>query len=160
METPQTEKEKQSHWSFGSEVAASTRCVGSKKQVQNAPYFDDENPRYVPTLYTFLLRHLGLIVGLYYMNSFFVDVQLRSNLTLLGDPYIPFFTRIGDVSLEEITTGIRVSIAFWITTYCYIQFSCSAFAQINISFRAADLKLWRPMFGSIMACYTIRGYCG
>ncbi|KAE8445948.1 hypothetical protein EG329_012727 [Mollisiaceae sp. DMI_Dod_QoI] len=160
VETPHAEKEKQSRWDFGSGVAASTRCVGSKKEINNVPRFDDEDPKYVPTRSTFLVRHLGLVVGSYYMNTFFVDMQLRFNQALLGDPYIPFLTRIGDVSLEEIITRIRVSIAFWITTYCYIQLSCSTFALINVSLRAVDLNLWRPAFGSIRTCYTIRGFWG
>ncbi|CZR63672.1 uncharacterized protein PAC_13569 [Phialocephala subalpina] len=138
-QTPQAEKERKSRWDFGSEVAASTRCFGSEKEVGNVPYFDNVDLKYVPTRSTFLLR---------------------SNPTLLDDPYIPFFTRIGGVSLEEIITRIRVSLAFWTTAYYYIQFPCSVFALINVSLRAVDLKLWRLAFGSIKTCYTIHGFWG
>ena len=160
VETSETERKKQSRWEFGLEVSASTRCIGSVKEVANVPFFDQENPQYIPTRSSFLLRHFCLVVGLYYLNAFAIDIQLRSTQELLADVYIPCLSRITQVSLEEIIMRIRISTAYWVAQYCFIQLLYSLFALISVSLKPHELEFWRPQFGSIKTSYTVRGFWG
>ena len=160
VELPDAEKKKQSRWEFGSDVSGSIRCIGSGKEVGNVPYFSSRNPQYTPPRSTFLLRHACLVVGLYYLNTFCVDVQLRANQPVLVDDYVPFLSRINKVTMEEIITRVLISVSYWLAQYCLLQLPYSLFAVINVSLKPQELKFWRPMFGSIEACYTIRGFWG
>lgn len=158
VELPDVEKKKQSRWKFGSDVSGSTRCIGSEKEVANVPYFSQENPRFAPSQSTFLLRHVCLVVGLYYLSAFCVDVQLRANHAILVDDYVPFLWRITEISLEEIVTRVQISLSYWLAQYCILQLPYSLFAVITVSLKPQELKLWRPMFGSIKACCTVRAF--
>ena len=160
VEVPDAERRKQSRWEFGSEVAGCIRCTGSSKEVANVPYFSHQDPEYVPAWSTFLLGHSCLIVGLYYLNAFLIDLQLRANQSLLDDNYMPFLWRITNVSGEELTTRIQISITYWIAQYCILHLLYSLFAVINVSLKPGELKFWRPMFGPIKSSYTIRGFWG
>ncbi|TVY68969.1 hypothetical protein LSUE1_G008778, partial [Lachnellula suecica] len=95
------ERKKQSRWEFGSEVSASTRRIGSEKEVSNVPYFSTQNKGYTPLLPRFLVGHFLTIIALYYLNNFAIDVQLQVNQELLAKSHITFLTRLSDVSREE-----------------------------------------------------------
>jgi hypothetical protein len=99
-------------------------------------------------------------VGLHYFNTFLIDIQLRSDQALLVDVYVPFFSRITDVSLDEIIMRFKVLIAYWVAQYCLIQLLYSVVALISVSLKPSDLKLWRPLFGPITTSYTMRGFWG
>jgi hypothetical protein len=160
VEASSDERKRQSRWEFGSEVSGSTRCTGSAKEASNVPHFSEGDPRYVPPLSAFLLRHLCLVVGLYHLHTLCIDMQLRSDQAFLEDTHISFLSRITDVSLEEIVTRVRISVAYWVALYCFCQFFYSLFALTNVALKPTELRLWRPLFGSIKTSSTMRGYWG
>jgi len=160
VEASEVERKKQSRWEFGTEASGSIGCIGSSKQVTNAPHFSKEDPQYVPTQSIFLFQHLCLVVGLHYLNTFLVDTQLRSDQPLLIDAYVSFFSRITNVSLDEVIRRFKASTAYWISQDCTIQLLYSVVALISVSLKPSDLKLWQPQFGSIINFHTMRGFWG
>lgn len=157
---PEAEKKKQSRWEFGSDVSGSTRCIGSEKEVANVPHFSQADPSYIPSWSWFLIRHICVMVGLYYLNTLCIDIQLRANQDLLTDSYVPFLSRVSEVSTDEIVTRVQISITYWAAQYCLLQVLYSLFAVIGVLSKPEDLKYWRPMFGPINTSYTVRGFWG
>ena len=158
IDLPDAEKKKQSRWQFGYEVSASLRCVGSEKEAANVPYFSQENPTYIPSRSSFLLRHASLVLGLYYLNTISVDMQLGADQSLIVEKYVPFFSRISEVSVQEILNRIQISVSYWAAQYCLLQCLYSHVAIINVLLNPRELKFWRPMFGPIKSSYTIRRF--
>lgn len=155
---PDAEKKKQSRWEFGSDVSSSCRCTGSEKEVANVPYFAQADPNYIPSWSWFLFRHICLIVGLYHLNTLCVDMQSRANRDLTTDDYIPFLSRLRDVSVDEIATRVQISIPYWVAQYCILHVLYSFFAVIGVCSKPEDLKYWRPIFGPMSSSYTIRRF--
>jgi hypothetical protein len=160
IDLPDAEKKNQSRWEFGSDVSGSTRCIGSEKEVANVPYFSQENSQYVPSRPTFLLHHACLVVGMFYLNTFSIDIQLHTNRSLITKYHVPFLSRLPDVSIEEIFIRVQISIAYWVAIYSLLQLVYSLLAVISVSLKPQGLKFWRPMFGSIGSSYTVRGFWG
>jgi hypothetical protein len=158
--TSLAEQKNQSRWEFGSQVSGSTRCIGSEKEVSNVPHFSAQNKEYTPSLARFLIGHFFTIIALYNLNTFAINVQLQANQHLLTNAHIPFLTRLGDVSGEEILTRVKVSMSYWVAQYCYLQFLCSIFAFIAVALSPRSLPTWRPLFGSLADAYTTRGFWG
>ena len=91
---------------------SSTRYPGSAKELSNVPNFSEDDPQYVPPDSWFLLHRVCLVIGLYYLNTFYLDIRLRLNQALLADIYIPFLLRITSVSVEKVITRVQVSVAY------------------------------------------------
>jgi hypothetical protein len=137
-EHQESSRTKQSRWEFGSQVSASTRLTGSSHEVANVPHFSKRDPQYVPTRTAFLLHHFCLAVGLYYLNTFAVDTQLRVNQTLLSPAYIPLISRFRSVSLEESITRVIITVAYWTALYCFLQLFYSIFAILSVAPKPAS----------------------
>jgi hypothetical protein len=159
LEQKRDDRTKQSRWEFGSQVSSSTRCVGSSKEAANIPHFSTQDPHYVPTRTTFLLRHFCLVISCYHLNTFAIDTQLRVNQTLLSKSWITL-SQSRSISLEEVYTRVIITITYWTAQYCFLQLFYSVFAIIGAIFKPSELKLWRPFFGSIKTSYTIRNFWG
>jgi hypothetical protein len=157
---PEAEKKKQSRWEFGSDVSGSARYIGSDKEVANVPHFSQADPSYIPSWSWFLFRHICLMVGLYYLNTLCIDIQLHANQDLLTNSYVPFLSRVFEVSTDEIVTRVQISIAYWVAQYCTLQGLYSLFAVIGVCYKPEDLKYWRPTFGPMNTSYTVRGFWG
>jgi hypothetical protein len=157
---PEAEKKKQSRWEFGSDVSGSARYIGSDKEVANVPHFSQADASYIPSWSWFLFRHICLMVGLYYLNTLCIDIQLRANQDLLTNSYVPFLSRVFEVSTDEIVTRVQISIAYWVAQYCTLQGLYSLFAVIGVCYKPEDLKYWRPTFGPMNTSYTVRGFWG
>jgi hypothetical protein len=70
------------------------------------------------------------MVGLYYLNTLCIDIQLRANQDFLTDSYVPFLSRAFEVSTDEIVTRVQISIAYWAAQYCILQVLYSLFGVI------------------------------
>jgi hypothetical protein len=101
-----------------------------------------------------------MVVGLYYLNTLCIDIQLRANQDLITDNYVPLLSRVFEVSTNEIATRMQISIAYWAAQYCMLQVLYSLFAVIGVCSKPEDLKFWRPAFGPISTSYTVRGFWG
>lgn len=158
VEDSRVERKRQTRWEFGTEVVGSTRCAGTEKEVANVPHFSQEDPQHLPTRPAFILRHFCIAVGLYYLNEFVLDQQLRVNQALLSDAYIPILSRIRSVSFDEIATRVIVTYSFWAAQFSLLHVYWSLAAIVSVIFKPGELKLWRPLFGSISNAYTMRNF--
>lgn len=86
--------------------------------------------------------------------------QPAKNPIMFADKHIPILTRLDEVTVEEIITRIATTLFFWIAGYLIVQAYFSFWAFLVVAFGFDRPEWWRPMFGSLSECYTIRGFWG
>ncbi|KAI9706837.1 MAG: hypothetical protein M1812_008212 [Candelaria pacifica] len=146
---------------YGFAVMDSARGAGTPWEVKNLPHFSTRDPSYVPSQSVFLLRNALAIVICYFGHNYFMSGPFwGSNDILLTSPYIPFLSRLGDVSTAEIVLRARVTLMYFTSQYCFLQFFYSLAAVANVSFKPQDLPLWRPLFGPFSEMYSVRQFWG
>lgn len=146
---------------FGVWVAVSHRYIGSPYQARNVPPYSASDPSYVPTRRIFLLRRGLVFLACYLITDILVQGnQPDQNPVVFAETHVPFFTRLHDVSANEILTRITTTIGFWFGAYCSIQAYYSAMAFIAVASGFSSPAERRPFFGSLGNAYTIRGFWG
>ena len=146
---------------FGAWVATSTRYIGSPYQTRNVPPYSKLNPSFVPTRLEFLLVWSTKFIVCYLI----VDVLTQANHPEknpinYAEGYVPFFSRLAEVTIEESVIRICTSIFFWFGFYVIIQGYHSGLAVLSVSTGLDRPELWRPFFGPLSEAYTIRGFWG
>lgn len=149
-----------SRFAFGQEVAGTVRGPGMSWEVKNLPAFSSSDPQWVPSPINFILWRLAVIISCFILNDYVVDVKMAVDHDLMLPSNVPFFSRIGHVTRAECWTRLIVGVSTWLNAYCGIQLLFSCPALISVCFKPNDVALWRPVFGSILDAYTIRGFWG
>jgi hypothetical protein len=158
LDVPEKER-KVSRREFGKQATASVRGAGTAWETANVPHFDETDHDFVPSRTTFLMRHGAAIVFCYYVSCLLADVKV-SRKSFTGDEYIPFFTRLSDISTEEVISRVILCLAYWASTYTLIQTLFSLGAVMGVLTKPQELKYWRPLFGSVGTVYTLRNFWG
>jgi hypothetical protein len=151
-------KKKQSRWAFGTDVSQELLCTGSALEASNVAHFSEDDWQYVPSRSTFLLTQVSLILRNYYLRNLALNLQLQPGMGWASDDYVPFFTRLSSVSMEEIIARAQITSGHWMTTYGTIQVCTAIPAVIAVLLNSDHIKKWRPMFGSLSSAYTIRKF--
>ncbi|KAI9699623.1 MAG: hypothetical protein M1836_002657 [Candelina mexicana] len=146
---------------YGFAVMDSTRGAGTPWEVKNLPHFSTGDPSYVPSRSSFLFRNALAVVVCYFGHNYLMGGPFwQSNNILLTRPYIPFFSRLGDISTAEIVLRAQVTLMYLTSQYCFLQLFYSLAAVVNVSFKPQELPLWRPLFGPFSEMYSMRQFWG
>lgn len=145
---------------FGSEVSGSARGIGRFWEVKNTPLFSKLQPEFVPSRSVFIFVQAIAAVTCYYVNNYLADVTLSLDPSLLDARHVPLLTRISNVTSAEIRTRIVATLGYWIMQYCMLQFFYSIAGIIGAVTNPKDIRLWRPLFGSLSDGFTIRNLWG
>ena len=144
---------------FGAWVTTSTRYIGSPYQARNVPPYSKLNPFFVPTRLEFLLMwSIKFIVCYLIIDVMTQASQPEMNPIIYAESYMPFFSRLAEVTIEEFMTRIFTSILYWIGCYAIVQVYHTGFALISVSTGLDRPELWRPICGPLSEAYTIRGF--
>jgi hypothetical protein len=139
---------------------SSTRYPGSAKELSNVPNFSEDDPQYVPPDSWFLLHRVCLVIGLYYLNTFCLDIQLRSNKALLAE----FISRSSQKSLmfhlRKSSHGFRYQSPTESYSIATFKLFYLFFALIGVAMKPAELRFWWRLFGSIETSCTMRRFWG
>ena len=146
---------------FGCWVAVSTRYIASPYQARNVPPYSYSDPSFVPTRSNFLLKKAAVLVLCYCtMDLLAHGDQPDRNPIVYAENHVSFFTRLDDVTMEEIVTRTITSVFFWFGSYIAIQGYYTGLALLSVASGFDCPELWRPNFGPLSQVYTIRGFWG
>lgn len=146
---------------FGLSITLQCRFSATKWPVKNIPPFSQKDPGYVPGRHEFLR---GMIIK---WSAYVLILDLVSLVSNNGDntftfssARIPFFTRLADVSGEEIQTRIISVIGYWTIQYIVIEVLSGTLAIAAVALGITAVNVWPPVFGSLGDCYSLRQFWG
>ena len=145
---------------FGLPLFFSSRFVGTPYQVKNVPSSYWEDPHYVPSRAILLLRTARSMMLSYLLVDIFMSFSLESEemADFFSSAAVPFFTRLKELSIEEVITRTIVTITCWTTCYCILRFSHDALLFVIGESGLSDVRTWPPPFGNLTEAYTVRQF--
>ena len=146
---------------FGYWVALSTRYIGSPYQARNVPPYSYSNPSYIPSRSAFLLKRASIFILCYLVIDIMSQLnQPLTNPTTYAEGSVPFFTRLQDITIDELVTRTMTTIFYWFGLYVIVQGYYSGLAFLSVASGLDHPGLWRPFNGPLSQAYTIRGFWG
>ena len=143
----------------GLESACSCRWSGTPHEVRNVPLFSNQDPSYEPTRAVFLRHHIFLLVSCYLMlDVLSLGADPEKNKIFFAPAMIPFFTRLDQVSGEELAMRIFGTLGSGLGVFCSQQGVYSIVALIAVGLGRSEPRYWRPLFGSVSDAYTVRRF--
>ncbi|KAF2678011.1 hypothetical protein K458DRAFT_481085 [Lentithecium fluviatile CBS 122367] len=133
-----------------------SRLSGTPWEVKNVPTFSTKNPSHVPSKGDFLRNILRCIVSLILLDLARPSSDTTENAILFADSKVPFFTRLGSVSGEDIAMRFITTTASTAMTYLLFQSMYSSGAVIMVGLNLSPPERWRPLFGDILGAYSLR----
>ena len=160
--TKNEERRKDSIWErldFGYCTTKYYRYINTPHVAKNTPSFSTKNPYYIPSRPVFLLRIVPISLLSYLVLDFMAQGgQPEMNHILYSARKVPFLTRIGEVSGEEIATRALTVIGYWIGAYLMIRLCHDISAFLYVACFIDKPEDRRPMFGAPSEAYTVRRY--
>lgn len=149
-----------SRFAFGQEVAGTIRGPNTSWEVKNLPAFSTSDHQWIPSPTTFILWKSAVIISSFVLNDYVIDAKMSIDHDLMLPSKVPFLFRLGDVTLGECWTRLVVGLSTWLNLYFFIQLAFGCPALISVCFKPSGVALWRPVFGSLLDAYTMRGFWG
>lgn len=140
---------------FGWDSTFGYRHIGTPQESKNTPHFDNNDPDYVPSRKAFFLRQMMIIVRCYLVVDFINAVG--HNRTWKN---VEIFSRIHDVSKEELMWRFIRVVGFWLTVQSLWTTIFTLISMIAVALRFSEPRFWRPLFASPSEAYTIRRFWG
>ena len=147
---------------FGLLTTGSTRNVGTNHEAKGVPHFANRDPSYVPSRGVFLAKR-GLLTLVAYLA---IDIMTASppdisqNAVTFSRANARFFTRLSEVTAEDIKTRIVVTAGQYVGIYLMLTLLHSVFSFFAVLSGISDPKDWPPLFGSITEMWSLRQFWG
>ncbi|MCJ1247107.1 hypothetical protein MMC30_004318 [Trapelia coarctata] len=147
---------------FGVSSLSNHRLIGTLFEVSGVPPFSSKDPDYVPTRSEFLRRRSLTVLLCYLVIDLLGAAPHDPGMIATTYPaqLVPFFSRLGEVTVEQINMRFITSIMTWVSVYCIIHASHGVMATIGVASGLTEVKDWPPSFGSLGDAYTVRGFWG
>ena len=143
----------------GLEATFSCRWSGTPREVRNVPLFSNHDPSYEPTRTTFLRNHTFVLVWCYLiLDVLSLGADPEKTKIFFAPAMIPFFTRLGEVSGEEVAMRIFGVLGSGLGVFCSQKGVYSILALIAVGLGLSEPRDWRPLFGSVSDAYTVRRF--
>lgn len=142
---------------FGFKTTFAFRLPGTPWEVKNVPQYSPHD------------RAFGISKARFLCTTFFALAicLLILDLSSYGAPphmflskRIALFGRPQDFSLEEVMTRSTVSFISWLITYCVLQSVYCLLAINSVSCGLTGVETWRPLFGPLRQCWSVRQFWG
>lgn len=151
---------------FGSWIALplGPRLVNTRWQVTGTPDFPARRvPSRSKLLWRASLRLIACLlifdlVGI--MNGKDDPANNKKNQELFDWSRVPFFARFSAIDGQEIMVRIGVSFFMWLIGYCVVQAIYSAMEIVALGSGLTEVEGWKPLFGSLSDCWSIRQFWG
>lgn len=113
----------------------------------------------MPARAIFLRRHLFLLVSRYLaLDLLGLGADPEQNKVFLAPSGIPFFTRFGKVSGEELAVRVLATLGSGLGVFCAQHGVYSVVALVAVGLKLSERRYWRPLFGSISQACTVRRF--
>jgi len=140
---------------FGWEEAFRSRSAHTPWQINHVPKFFPDRPGMIPTKMQFLYR----MVKEFLLSVLFLDVisfrgrDVSMNSVYFASSQIPFFTRLRDVTVEEVILRLFASLMHWLVMY-------DGAAIMVIALGLGRIERWPPLFNAWTECWSVRQFWG
>ena len=146
---------------FGVSAACSFRWTGTKRQVKNVPQFSTCDPDYIPSRSEFLGGAATRIMVCYLVVDLLgLGNDEEMNVLHFSPAKIPFFTRLGEVTLLELSMRVAATFGAGVGIYCCQMGLQSIIAFVAVGVGLSDGRMWPPRFGPLVEAYSIRRFWG
>ncbi|ORY04455.1 membrane bound O-acyl transferase family-domain-containing protein [Clohesyomyces aquaticus] len=143
---------------FATSHIFNNRLSNTPWEVKNVPHFDENNPTYTPSKGAFLRQNAFILSAsiLLLDLSRLASGDLAENAIFFADAKIPFFTRLQDVTIEDVAMRFITTISSIIITYLLFQAMYTCAAILAVGSGLSTPNRWRPLFGSIRDARSLR----
>lgn len=147
---------------FGWEESFRARSTCTPWQVNHVPKFFPDRPEMVPTKTDFLYRmaqeFLLSFLALDVMSLMGGDVSMNS--VYFASSQVPLFTRLQDVTVEEVILRLVASVIHWVAIICLLQVLYDGVAIVVIALDIGQIERWPPLFNVWTECWSVRQFWG
>jgi hypothetical protein len=144
---------------FATEVTGA-RAIGTFWQAKNVPNFSPEDPDFIPSRTAFMLVQAIAVLGCFWTHNLAVDWILSIDKAYLTLERATLFPDASLLTLADLKARVIVTLAFWISQYCMLQFFYSLAAFLSNPKTPQDIKMWPPLFGLPRNADSIRDFWG
>jgi len=144
------------------EEAFRSRSAHTPWQVNHVPKFFPDRPGMIPTKMQFLYR----IAKDVQLSVLFLDVisfmgrDVSINSVYFASSQIPFFTRLRDVTVEEVILRLFASLMPWLVTICLLQVMYDGAAIMVIALGLGRIERWPTLINAWTECWSVRQFWG
>lgn len=116
----------------------------------------------IPTKMQFLYR----IAKDVQLSVLFLDVisfmgrDVSINSVYFASSQIPFFTRLRDVTVEEVILRLFASLMPWLVTICLLQVMYDGAAIMVIALGLGRIERWPTLINAWTECWSVRQFWG
>ena len=146
---------------FGLGEIFTFRYVGTPWQVKGVSPFSREDPRFVPSKGSFLLATAGkLVLCLLALDLSGLGKEPEKNAVVFASSKVPVFSRLSEVTGEEVFTRILATPAFLTIIYFSAQAGYFALSLLSVLLGIQEVGENPPMFGSFTESWSLRQFWG
>ncbi|KAM7198352.1 cytochrome p450 3a7 [Rhypophila sp. PSN 637] len=145
-------------YKFGNLVATSMRGLDTPWEVKHLHPFSSSDKSYVPSPGIFILRNVLAAVACYLTHRLCITTQLALDQNFMSPSHVPFFRRVGDISLDELKVRYMATVTTVMSIYCFIQGGYSLGSAASVMLDSTAVKGWRPVFGELSEAYCLRQF--
>ena len=138
------------------------RLANTPWEVKNTPPFRAGDPTFVPSRRRFLcdtalkLTTCILIIDIVAL----VPVEPAQNSILFSGARVPLFARLRNVTGEEVVIRVGVVLSGWVINYCILEAIYDTLAIVFVTLGLTGVSAWRPIFGNLKDCRSLRRFWG
>jgi hypothetical protein len=145
---------------WAGQVTLNQRWTNSPWAIKNIPPFSWRQPEYVPSRTRFVLQRLSIAAATYtvvtILSSGEADaIELQR---MFSRDNVPFFSRMAEVTLEEIIQRVMVTLTVWTTTYCILTTIYNVISAFVVGLHLYEPSDWRPLFGGLSRISSVRSF--
>ena len=142
------------------EVTTNQRWTRTPWEIKNIPPFSTREPNYTPSRSKFVIQRL-LIATVTYMtvnilSSNHADPAVKQVMFSVRQEKV--FSRLSEISGEEIIKRVIVTSTIWITIYCIVTTIYNVISVLAVATGIYESADWRPLFGKLGQLTTVRGF--
>lgn len=143
---------------FGLTSTFSFRHIDTPWEVKNTPRFS-EVPGYLPSYRHFLLQSmLTTLICFFVIDVSSVQPPPQNNGELFSWDVVPIFTRLRNVTAQQLKLRFVSSLIYWVNMFCIMQGVTSIVSVLSVGLGFSEVKYWRPLFGSPRTAYSLRRF--
>ncbi|KAL9128616.1 MAG: hypothetical protein Q9217_002750 [Psora testacea] len=139
-----------------------SRLIETEWEVKHVPPFSAEQTGWVPTRARFVLSSLAkaLVCFVLLDATRLLAAPSEQNAMLFASERVAFFSRLRDVSTEEVIVRYFSAIMFGIVTYLLFQGVHCGMGAVMVGLGVSEVKMWRPCFGNLSESWSLRRFWG
>ena len=147
---------------YGWDESLRTRSAGTPWAISHIPPFYKDDSRRLPTKAEFVYWSLRRCV----ICLILVDVvcymgrDTSQNALIFNSSRIALFSRLQNVTAEELILRVIASLLHWIVTTLYLHAIYDGVAAAVIGLDFGRMERWPPLYGSVTELYSVRQFWG